>query len=133
MLMEFQDYKAEKANGISLSKMEPSAYTAPAFGAESDRDRRLKVLAEEKRHWTVLGNTLSDRHLRVWKALDKGLTDYYALLQERQSLVEETGVLHQQNEELKSLLQQYLQAGVNQELQVPPTQMLRIGDEDQED
>ena len=37
-----------------------------------------------------------------------------------------TGLLNQQNEELKTLLNQYLQAGVNQELQVPPTQVIRL-------
>lgn len=40
-------------------------------------------------------------------------------------------MLHQQNEELKSLLNQYLQAGVNQELLVPPTQMIRLDEEEE--
>jgi hypothetical protein len=79
-----------------------------------------------------LGSILEEKHLRGWKALERAFQQYYGLLQTRQNLVEETGMLHQQNEELKSLLQQYLQAGVNQELQVPPTQMLRIGEEDEE-
>ncbi len=47
-------------------------------------------------------------------------------------MVEETGVLHQQNEELKSLLNQYLQAGVNHELMVPPTQMIKLEEEEEE-
>lgn len=54
------------------------------------------------------------------------LTKYYQLLQERQNLIEETGLLNQQNEELKTLLNQYLLAGVNQELKVPPTQVIRL-------
>ena len=57
----------------------------------------------------------------MWRALEKALTKYYMMLVERQNLIEETGLLNQQNEELKTLLNQYLQAGVNQELQVPPT------------
>ena len=48
------------------------------------------------------------------------------MLVDRQNLIEETGLLNQQNEELKTLLNQYLQAGVNQELQVPPTQVIRL-------
>jgi len=48
------------------------------------------------------------------------------MLVDRQDLIEETGLLNQQNEELKTLLNQYLQAGVNHELQVPPTQVIRL-------
>ena len=51
---------------------------------------------------------LSDKGLSVWKALDKALTKYYSLLVDRQNLIEETGLLNQQNEELKTLLNQYL-------------------------
>ena len=69
---------------------------------------------------------LSDQKLSVWQALDRSLVEYYQLLVDRQNLIEETGLLNQQNEELKTLLNQYLQAGVNQELQVPPTQVIRL-------
>ena len=41
--------------------------------------------------------------------LDKALSKYYDLLLERQKLIEETGDLHNQNEELKNLLDQYFQ------------------------
>ena len=69
---------------------------------------------------------LSEQKLSVWKALDKALTKYYQMLVDRQNLIEETGMLNQRNEELKTVLNQYLQAGVNQELQVPPTQVIRL-------
>ena len=58
--------------------------------------------------------------------MDEGLGKYYKLLMERQNLIEETGLLNQQNEELKTLLNQYLQAGVNHDLKVPPTQVIRL-------
>lgn len=99
---------------------------------DSEKQRREKILYDEKMHWVKLGSILEEKHLRGWRALERAFQQYYNLLQTRQNLVEETGMLHQQNEELKSLLQQYLQAGVNQELQVPPTQMLRIGEEDED-
>jgi dynein regulatory complex protein 1 len=51
---------------------------------------------------------LDDKKISTWKALDKALTKYYALLVDRQNLIEETGLLNQQNEELKTLLNQYL-------------------------
>lgn len=69
---------------------------------------------------------LTEQKLSVWKALDKALSKYHSMLVDRQNLIEETGLLNQQNEELKTLLNQYLQAGVNQELQVPPTQVIKL-------
>ena len=76
--------------------------------------------------WQKMTTILDDRKLSVWKALDKALAKYYGLLVERKDLIEETGLLNQQNEELKTLLNQYLQAGVNHELKVPPTQVIRL-------
>ena len=41
--------------------------------------------------------------------LDTALSKYYQLLLDRQKLIDDTGDLHNQNEELKKLLNQYLQ------------------------
>ena len=93
------------------------------------KDKANEASQERKRmkiYWTTLTSILSDQKLSVWKALDKALTKYYQLLVDRQNLIEETGMLNQRNEELKTVLNQYLQAGVNQELQVPPTQVIRL-------
>lgn len=81
---------------------------------------------KEKIYWGHMTQILNEQKLSVWRALDKSLSEYYQLLVDRQNLIEETGLLNQQNEELKTLLNQYLQAGVNQELQVPPTQVIRL-------
>ncbi len=61
----------------------------------------------------MMTEILSKQKLSVWQALDKALTKYYQLLVDRQNLIEETGMLNQRNEELKTVLNQYLQAGVN--------------------
>lgn len=93
------------------------------------KDKASEASQERKRqqlYWSTMTQILSDQKLSVWKALDKALTKYYAMLVDRQNLIEETGMLNQRNEELKTVLNQYLQAGVNQELQVPPTQVIRL-------
>ena len=56
--------------------------------------------------------------------LDIALSKYYTLLLDRQKLIEETGELHNQNEELKNLLNQYLQ--INNKLINPPTIMIKL-------
>ena len=93
------------------------------------KDKANEASKERKRqrvYWDTMTSILSEQKLSVWKALDKALTKYYQLLVDRQNLIEETGMLNQRNEELKTVLNQYLQAGVNQELQVPPTQVIRL-------
>ena len=125
ILTEYLDLKNESRFKIG----EQTGISMKSISMDSEKQKREKILYEEKMHWVKLGGVLEEKHLRVWKALERAFQQYYNLLQSRQNLVEETGMLHQQNEELKSLLQQYLHAGVNQELKVPPTQMLRIGEE----
>lgn len=63
---------------------------------------------KEKLYWAQMTKILTDQKLSVWKALDGSLEKYYQLLVDRQNLIEETGLLNQQNEELKTLLNQYL-------------------------
>lgn len=94
------------------------------FETEEQKAERQK--RKQQIYWEKMTTILSAQKQSVWSALDKALTKYYQMLVERQNLIEETGLLNQQNEELKTLLNQYLQAGVNQELQVPPTQVIRL-------
>ena len=56
----------------------------------------------------------------------QGLDQYYSALQARSRLIQETDSLRQQNMELRLLLQQYMHAHINQELEVPPTLMLPV-------
>lgn len=62
----------------------------------------------------------------MWKVLEKSFTRYYELLLARQKLIDETGEMHSQNEELKNLLNQYLQ--INHELKIPPTRLMERDD-----
>ncbi len=95
-------------------------------GVESETERIEKERKRDRDHWERLSHVLDEPKLNLWKALYGSLTKYYQLLQERQNFIEETGLMNQQNEELKTLLNQYLLAGVNNELKVPPTQVIRL-------
>lgn len=74
---------------------------------------------------TVLVDKKRDK-MNVWKSLEQALSKYYNLLTQRKLLIEETGTLNQQGQELKTLMNQYLQAGVNQDLKVPPTDVIKL-------
>lgn len=91
--------------------------------AETSDDPRSNRENYEREYWNSI-DIPGDR-IRVWNCADQMLLKYYELLNVRQNLVEETGKMHMQNEELKTLLKQYLQANINQELIVPPTDVIR--------
>ena len=123
VLKEFHKKREDKMNNADLVG-NPRMKKRSNFETEEQKKERLKK--DERLFWEKMTSVLDDKKLSTWKALDKALTKYYALLVDRQNLIEETGLLNQQNEELKTLLNQYLQAGVNHELHVPPTQVIRL-------
>ena len=49
---------------------------------------------------------------------------YNKLLKERLALAEDIRYIKEQNTELKALLRQYMNAKINEELEVPPTQIM---------
>jgi len=95
-----------------------------AIHKENEREKKERIAREGKAYWTKLTHVLPDHTIRIWRVLDKALSKYYSLLLERQKLIEETGDLHNQNEELKNLLNQYFQ--INHELIIPPTKMIQL-------
>ena len=123
VLKEFHKKREDKMNNADLVG-NPRMKKRSNFETEEQKKERVKK--KERMFWEKMTSVLDDKKLSTWKALDKALTKYYALLVDRQNLIEETGLLNQQNEELKTLLNQYLQAGVNHELHVPPTQVIRL-------
>lgn len=62
----------------------------------------------QEKHWDDLANTVPPLTVRGWRALEKGMEKYVALLKSRGEMIEEVSGLHQQNMELKALLTQYL-------------------------
>lgn len=63
------------------------------FQTEEQKQERQKK--DEKIFWERMTTVLDEKGYAVWRALDKALTKYYALLAERQNLIEETGLLNQ--------------------------------------
>lgn len=118
ILKEFHRKREERANNAELVG-NPRMKKRSNFETEDQKKERIK--REERIFWEKMTTVLNEQKQSVWRALEKALSRYYSLLVERQNLIEDTGLLNQQNEELKTLLNQYLQAGVNHELHVPPT------------
>jgi dynein regulatory complex protein 1 len=71
----------------------PTAKKKSNFQSEEQKEEMKK--RQEKQFWDRMSLVLSDKGYSLWNALDKALTKYYALLVDRQNLIEETGLLNQ--------------------------------------
>jgi len=104
-----------------------AASVAPAKSHDSvSHEKRARRKERERLFWYRLGHIVSSQTRSIWDALESWQNQYNHLLEQRAKLIEETTDLAKQNEELKLLLQQYLNSKVNQELEIPPTRLLRV-------
>lgn len=112
--VEEHQVEGQGGDGIKLAKR-----SAKELGHEGTR-------REEREFWQRMSNVISDKTYRVWNALDRAMQKYHQLLTNRGTLIGEVGDLQQQNDELKALLNQYLSSKINEDLHVPPTQVIRL-------
>jgi len=133
VLVMLKDFITEKEN-LRIADVAPDKKKKnqrQQVGNESEKDVKVRRRREERKFWERMGHVIPDMNFRVWKALDLFLKKYYDLLQKRSKSIDSAVSLQKQNEELKQLLDQYLGSKVNEELQVPPTHVIRVvsGDE----
>jgi len=111
---------------VRLGKKVSAATAMEQAAHDAEEARRERNRREEREFWERMANVIPDKTYRVWGALEKGLLKYNETLKGRADTIDAVGQLEQQNKELKSLLSQYLGARVNDDLIVPPTQMIRV-------
>jgi len=128
VLQRLKDFIQEKDN-LRIQDVAPDKKKktrAQQMGAESEAERKARRRREERKFWERMGHVIPDMNFRVWKALEVFLKKYYDLLQKRSKSIDSAVGMQKQNEELKLLLDQYLGSKVNEELQVPPTHVIRV-------
>ncbi|KAI8619818.1 sperm tail-domain-containing protein [Chytriomyces sp. MP71] len=95
------------------------------IGSARHRTAAAKTKNDQQRqYWERMANVIDDKSYRIWTAVYYAMKKYNSLLTERYQLTQDIESVHGQNEELKNLLRQYMSAKVNDELQVPPTQIM---------
>nr|KAF6307783.1 dynein regulatory complex subunit 1 [Myotis myotis] len=103
-------------------------------GLKKPRDARAPVKlqkatrdnSKDSDYWKALATVIPRSRQNLWDGLYAALEKYHLVLMRRAELLQECNTLEQQNTELQQLLQKYLGSKINSELQVPPTQVLRI-------
>ncbi|KAJ3414827.1 hypothetical protein HDV05_005984 [Chytridiales sp. JEL 0842] len=114
----FDDQLADDADLDRLDGEDTEENTEKAEqAAKSASDR-------QKEYWERMANVIDDKSYRIWTAVYVAMQKYNSLLTERWQLTEDIKSVSVQNDELKALLRQYMAAKVNDELQVPPTQIM---------
>lgn len=88
---------------------------------EKAKDRKRK---EEREFWKRMAQIIPESRYKVWGALERGLEKYGEILAKREKLITETEMIRKQNNELRDLLNQYMQQKINEELLVPTQKML---------
>mmetsp|Transcript_4676 Transcript_4676/g.15483 ORF Transcript_4676/g.15483 Transcript_4676/m.15483 type:complete len:645 (+) Transcript_4676:346-2280(+) len=104
--------------------VESEAAAAPTVSGKRMVSSKGRKADREKEFWERMSNVISPKMFRVWGALEKNLGKYNRLLNSRAEALDETASLQRQNEELRVLLNQYLSSRINEELQIPPTQVI---------
>ena len=99
-----------------------SAATWDTDGEEEDEVARMRRL--EREYWGKLTNTVPERTVRVWQALESSLQQYVSVLSDRAKAQADVDRYEEENAQLRGLLEQYLASDVNKELQVPPSQTM---------
>jgi dynein regulatory complex protein 1 len=125
LLKEFIQEKENQRSADVVPDKKKKARTQQ-MGSESEAEKKARVRREERKFWEKKGHVIPDMNFRVWRALDVALRRYYSLLQVRSKAIDSAVNMQKQNEELKQLLDQYLGSKVNEELQVPPTHVIRV-------
>ena len=108
-----------------------------AAAAKSAREDELALAAagalkgspqeiEEREYWTRMAGVIGQPTFEVWKQLEKQMQSYNDVLSTRSNAIGEVKSLREQNMQLKGLLNQYLNAKVNDELIVPPTETIHL-------
>lgn len=114
--LEQRNAKQAREKDASMQQKEHSKKTTRK---EEDEQHRT----EERVYWTRLAQSVPQEHIHVWGALEKGLEEYLAQLQQRRSLIATTDAMRARNEELKGLLSQYVQSNINYQLCSAPRLM----------
>ncbi|KAM4866670.1 dynein regulatory complex protein 1 [Thomomys bottae] len=129
---------AERQTSISPELIHPNdvlkILEAFVMGLNKPRDfpttpRKQKGARDDSKdseYWEALTMVIPPAKQNLWNALYKALEKYHSVLTERARLLRENSVLEKQNSDLQAMLQQYLHSKINSELQVPPTQVLRM-------
>ena len=89
--------------------------------------RRLpQRMDREREYWERMSNVISQKMHRIWLVMKKELMGFNEILTKRGVMLTDIKELADQNAELRDLLNKYLSSKINEDLHIPPTQLLLV-------
>ncbi|VDP88139.1 unnamed protein product [Echinostoma caproni] len=110
-------------NALHQFTMEMQRLSSRCPGTNRSRPEAPSELEQSK---NLRSQVVTEETEQIWDHLSIALERYLSILKHRAQVIRESEALRRQNEELRHLLQQYLSAKVNYELQVPPARTLQL-------
>ncbi|KAI8928360.1 sperm tail-domain-containing protein [Entophlyctis helioformis] len=101
-----------------------NGFPATTLRAQQPHNTSAKVRDLQKEYWERMANVIDDKSYRTWNAVYLAMNKHNEIVTHRWQLSQEIHSVRHQNEELKALLRQYMAARINDELQIPPTQIM---------
>lgn len=128
-IRNFVDQSRQRDGNNSKAEGEPDEAKEEIIEEKEEQETVSAVQTKsknalQKQYWERMENVTDEKSYRTWTAVYAGMEKYHALLSQRFQVSEKISTIQHQNEELKSLLRQYMSARVNDELQIPPTQIM---------
>ena len=106
--------------------MPPSALGANGDAAEALVRRLPQRMDREREYWERMSNVISQKMHRIWLVMKKELLGFNDILTKRGVMLTDIKELADQNAELRDLLNKYLSSKINEDLHIPPTQLLLV-------
>jgi len=100
--------------------------TAAAAAGQAANSKSASNRREERQFWERMSNVIARKTHRLWKNLYQVMQQKNKTLEDRKRQISGNDTLDTQNRELRALLSQYMSARVNDDLYVPPAQMLQL-------
>ncbi|ORZ32679.1 sperm tail-domain-containing protein [Catenaria anguillulae PL171] len=111
---------ANRQAGLANDEDRPDTTTTDGVVPSND----MNVQQTVKEHWDQILAMLNSNRFKNWDTILSCMEAYHLLLGARHDLALEVSDLETQNDELKTLLREYMSADVNKSLQVPPSQVI---------
>ena len=87
----------------------------------ASREKQERRKRKDQEYWNNLQHVFPENNASIWNALEKYLIKYNKILQQRKREANKIIRLQSENNQLRTLLQQYLSSDANKELIIPPS------------
>lgn len=111
-------------NHTKATDIHTSNFSVKHALTSASREKQERRKRKDQEYWNNLQQVFPDTNFKIWDALEKYLIKYNKILQQRKNEANKIIQLQSENDQLRTLLQQYLSSDANKELIIAPSLMI---------